>query len=130
VIHVFIDGNRTVVFIDANDNNRSTTVERSFLQAIETYGYPINIRTDQGGENVLVWRHMNSHWGSQRKSVIVGSSVHNQRVEQFNRDLNVNIAQVFSPRLQELEDIGLFDINNETDMFCLHYDFSEIHDMI
>jgi hypothetical protein len=63
---------------------------------------------------------MNSHWGSQRKSVIVGSSVHNQRVERFNRDLNVNIAQVFS--LQELEDIGLLDINNETDMLCLHYD--------
>ena len=122
VIHVGTDGySRTVVFIDANDNNRSTTVERLFLQATETYGYPINVRTDQGGENVLVWRHMNSHWGSERKSVIVGSSVHNQRVERFNRDLNVNIAQVFSPRLQELEDIGLLDINNETDMFCLHY---------
>jgi Uri superfamily endonuclease len=52
--------------------------------------------------------------------VIVGSSAHNQRVEQFNKDLNVNIAQVFSPQLQELEDIGLLDINNETNMFCLH----------
>ena len=36
VIHVGIDGySRTVVFIDANDNNRSTTEERLFLQATE-----------------------------------------------------------------------------------------------
>lgn len=122
VIHVGVDGySRTIVFIDANENNRSTTVERLFLEATGTYGYPIKVRTDLGGENVLVWRHMNSHWGTQRRSVIVGSSVHNQRVERLNRDLNVNIAQVFGPKLQELEELGLLDINNETEMFCLHY---------
>ena len=122
VIHVGIDGySRSIVFIDANDNNRSTTVESLFLQAVETCGYPINIRTDLGGENVLVWRRMHSHWGTERRSVIVGSSVHNQLVERFNRDLNVNIAQVLSPKLKDLEDNGLLDINNETDMFCLHY---------
>ena len=122
VIHVGIDGySRSIVFVDANDNNRSTTVESLFLQTVETYGYPINIRTDLGGENVLVWRRMHSHWGTERRSVIVGSSVHNQRVERFNRDLNVNIAQVLSPKLKDLEDNGLLDINNETDMFCLHY---------
>ena len=94
VIHVGIDGySRSIVFIDANDNNRSATVGSLFLQAVETYGYPINIRTDLGGENVLVWGLMHSHWGTERKSVIVGSS----------------------------EDNGLLDINNETDMFCLHY---------
>ena len=92
-----------------------------FLQAVETYGYLINKRTDLGDENVLVWGLMHSHWGTERKSVIVGCSVHNQRVERFNRDLNVNIAQVLSPKLKELEDNGLLDINNETDMFCLHY---------
>ena len=108
VIHVGIDGySRTIVFIDANDNNRATTVERLFLHATQSYGYLINVRSDLGGENVLVWRNMNLHWGTERKSVIVGSSVHNQRVERFNRDLNVNIFQVFSPRLHQLEDVGL-----------------------
>lgn len=52
--------------------------------------------------------------------MIVGSSVHNQRMEQFNRYLNANIVQVLSPKLKELEDNWLLDINNETDMFCLH----------
>ena len=35
--------------------------------------------------------------------------------------MNVNIAQVLSPKRKDLEDNGLLDINNETDMFCLHY---------
>lgn len=122
VIHIGMDGySRTVVFLDTNDNNRSTTVESLFLQAVETYGYPINVRTDLGGENVLVWRHMNSRWGTERRSVIVGSSVHNHRVERFNRDLNVNIAQVVCLKLKELEDAGLLDVKNETNMFCLHH---------
>ena len=122
VIHLGIDGySRTVVYADASDNNRSTTVQRLFLGAVETYGFPINIRSDLGGENVLVWRRMHSHWGTARRSVILGSSMHNQRVERLNRDVNVNIAHVFNPKLQELEDLGLLDVNNETDMFCLHY---------
>ena len=124
VVHVGVDGySRTCVFIDANDNNRATTVERLFLQATASYGYPINVRTDLGGENVRVWRRMHEHWGTQRRAVIVGSSVHNQRVERFNRDINVNLAHVFGPKLRQLEDLGMLDINNETDMFCLHYVF-------
>ena len=124
VVHICIDGySRTCVFIDANDNNRSTTVEKLFLEATSSYGFPINVRTDLGGENVLVWRHVHDHWGVQRKSVIVGSSVHNQRVERFNRDVNENLFHVYGPKLKELEDLGLLDINNETDMFCLHFVF-------
>ena len=69
-----------------------------FLQATASYGYPINVRT--GEENVLVWRNMNDHWGTERRSLIVVSSVHNQRVERFNRDRNVNLAHVFGPKLQ------------------------------
>ena len=64
---------------------------------------------------------MNDHWGTERRSVIVGSSAHNLRVERFNRDINVNLAHVFGPELQELEELGLLDKNNETDVFCLHY---------
>lgn len=124
VVHIGVDGySRTCVFIDASDNNWAKTVEKLFLQATASYGYPINVRTHHGGENVLVWRNMNDHWGTKRRSVIVGSSVHNQRVERFNRDINVNLAHVFGPKLQELEELGLLDINNETDMFCLHYVF-------
>ena len=46
---------------------------------------------------------MNDHLGAQRQSIIVGNSVHHQRVERFNTDLNVNIGHVFGPKLRELE---------------------------
>ena len=39
------------VFIDASDNNRAKTVEKLFLQATASNGYPINVRTDHGGED-------------------------------------------------------------------------------
>ena len=118
-IHIGKDGqSRNFVFVDANDNNRSTTVESLLLPAVETYGYPINVRIDLGGENVLVLRHMNLPWGTEQDLWLLAA--HNQRVEQFSRNFNVNIAQVVCPKLKELVDTGLLHVN-KTDMFCLHY---------
>ena len=54
-------------------------------------------------------------------SVITGSSVHNQRVERFNRDLNIHCGDVIKSELYELEHQGLLDPSNNTDLFCLHY---------
>ena len=39
---------------------------------------------------------MNDHLSAQIQSIIVGSSVHHQRVEKFNKDRTVNITYVFS----------------------------------
>ena len=51
-----------------------------FLKAVSQYGLPSRIRVDQGGEKVLVARHMLRYRGTDRRSVLVGSSVHNQRI--------------------------------------------------
>ena len=51
-----------------------------FLEATQHYELPSRIRCDQGGENVNVARHMLYHRGEERRSVLVGSSVHNQRI--------------------------------------------------
>ncbi|MGH0121170.1 UNVERIFIED_CONTAM: hypothetical protein FKN15_071157 [Acipenser sinensis] len=50
-----------------------------------------------------------------------GSSVHNQRIERFNRDLNRNCSQVYAPVFYDLESMHLLDIDNKTDLFSLHY---------
>lgn len=87
VTHCGIDGfSRLVVYLGCSSNNRASTLYDLFLKAVGLYGLPSRIRCDQGGENVHVARHMLRHRGEERRSVLVGSSVHNQRIERFWRD--------------------------------------------
>ena len=74
-----------------------------------------------GGENVGVWMAMYDAYEEEQRLVFTGKSVHNQRVERNNRDLNVAITSPFKSVFQELQLEGNLDVDNETDMFCLHY---------
>lgn len=79
VIHGGIDGfSRLVVFLHCSDNNRSSKMLQEFQIAVQTYGLPSHVRTDQGLENVDVARLMLEERGFGRGSILVGSSVHNQ----------------------------------------------------
>ena len=79
VLHHGIDGfSRLITFCLCSTNNRASIVYQSFRQAVHKYGRPFRVRTDHGGENIDVWRDMTEAWGDDAKSVIVGSSVHNQ----------------------------------------------------
>ncbi|KAJ7382968.1 hypothetical protein OS493_031745 [Desmophyllum pertusum] len=122
VIHHCIDGfSRLVTFCRCSTNNRAGTVLTSFQEAIRKYGRPFRIRSDHGGENVDVWRDMVSAWGEEAKCIIVGSSVHNQRIERHNRAANEQELSVFKSEFYDLEREGILDPLNDTDLFCLHY---------
>ena len=59
VIHGGIDGfSRLITYLHCSTNNRSDTVLDLFLKAIDEYGVPSIVRSDHGGENVLVWRKL------------------------------------------------------------------------
>ena len=122
VVHAGIDGySRTVVFIKCSDNNRASTVYQLFLEAVGHYGLPSRIRVDQGGENIQVAEHMIMHRGVGRRSVLVGSSVHNQRIERLWRDSH-RCATCFYYRLfYFLEENDLLNPLDEEDLFALHY---------
>ena len=61
VIHVAIDGfSRLVTFAETSTNNEARTVLNHFVSAVETFGQPLRVRTDHGGENTDVWRNMES----------------------------------------------------------------------
>ena len=121
VIHHGIDGfSRLVVFAQCSSNNRAETVHTLFLQALPKYGRPHRIRTDLGGENVDIWRDMVATRGEAIKPVLVGKSVHNQRIERHNRALNEQVLSTFRGEFYQLESEGVLDINNDTDIFCLH----------
>lgn len=60
VIHGCVDGkSRLIVYMQASDNNRSDTVDASFLRATHEWGWPSRVRADYGGENLGVRDLMN-----------------------------------------------------------------------
>ena len=120
VIHGAIDGfSRSVVYLKCSNNNRAATILTSFQQAVQTFGVPLRIRSDHGGENIGVWDYM-LHQHNNPLSVITGSSTHNERVERLWRDVNRCVTTPFADTFYELEALGLLDPLNEVDVFCLH----------
>ena len=98
MIHGAIDGySRLITFLKASTNNRSDTVLSAFTTAIDEFGLPSRIRVDRGGENILVAQFMLHHpqRGPDTRSVIVGRSVHNQRIERLWHDLYSSCISFF-----------------------------------
>ena len=74
MVRAGIDGSsRMMVFLHCSNNNGASTVYDIFLKAIQSYGLPSSVRSDQGGENVMVAQHMIQHHVAHRSSMLVGS---------------------------------------------------------
>ena len=122
VTHGGIDGfSRLIVFLKCASNIKSATVYESFLEAVTNYHLPSRIRTDQGRENVLVVQHMIEHRGAHRQSAIVGSSVHNQRIERLWRDMHECVTSLYYRLFHFMEQYDLLDPTDEQHLFALHY---------
>ena len=122
VTHGAIDGfSRLVLFLQCSTNNRASTVYDLFLGAVGQYGLPSRVRTDQGRENVQVARHMLRNRGVNRRSIIVGSSVHNQRIERLWKDSHRCATSFYYRLFYYMEQHDLLDPINENHLFALHY---------
>ena len=111
-----------VVFLKCSANNFATTVLQEFEKAVQLYGLPEKVRTDQGGENVDVWRAMEVVHGSS-SAVITGSSTHNERIERLWNDVWHSVVQEFYHLFYEMESCNMLNPMNETDIYCLQYVF-------
>ena len=81
VTHGGVDGySGMIVYLECSDNNKSATVHRLFLVAVDRFGLPSKVRSNFGG---AVASHMLQRRGTGRSSMITGASTHNQRIERL-----------------------------------------------
>ena len=88
---------------------------------MQVHGLPSGIRVDQGGENVSVVRLMLQVCGEERKSVLVGSSVHNQRIEHLWRDMHRCVTSTFYRVCYYLENNDLLNPLDPIQIYALQY---------
>lgn len=119
--HGGIDGfSRLVVFLKADTDNRASTVLQHFIKACLQYGVPSRVRSDHGGENIMVALFMNLINGDQRHSHVTGRSVQNIRIERLWRDVYIQVCQKYHNLFYGMEDEGLLDAENVYHIFALH----------
>ena len=121
MLHGAIDGySRTVLYLHCATNNTSKTVFRLFHRATKQYGVPSRVRSDKGGENILVCRFMVAYRGTGRGSHLAGSSVHNQRIERLWRDVYRCVMSTYRELFYSLEATGVLNMDSEIDLLALH----------
>lgn len=120
VTHGGIDGySRVIVYLQCSISNRSEVVVSAFATACEHYGLPSRVRSDHGGENMLVGLFMNVMHGTSRNSFLTGRSVHNQRIERLWRDVHKEVTSTFYTLFYDMEDRGILDPNNAIHLYAL-----------
>lgn len=85
--------------------------------------YRQEFRLTKGRENVLIARHMIKYKGVNRKLVLVGSSVHNQRIERLWRDSHRCAISLYYQLFFFLEENELLNPLDKEHMYALQYVF-------
>ena len=121
VIHGIDGFSRLITMLHCSTNNFSETVLALFEEAIASFGTPSIVRTDFGGENVLVWRAMEDTRGLNRGSTLRGTTQQNQRIGRLWRDVCRSVCCTYYYLFHTMESNGILDRNNGTHICVLHF---------
>ena len=124
VIHGGIDGfSRLITFLNASNNNKSTTVYDLFIDATSKHGIPSRIRVDHGGDNSDICIFMEGYRGTDRGSAIRGKSSHNQRNERLWVELWDAVINEYYDLFSYMEDSAILDLTSARHMWAFQYGF-------
>ncbi|KAL7274477.1 hypothetical protein RUND412_002623 [Rhizina undulata] len=94
-----------------------------FLQAIRKFGVPQRIRTDKGGENILLAEEMYKLRPHSRTPILTGCSVQNVRIERLWGDVFRLVISRFKKLFVTMVDHGYLNQSSEIDLLALHLVF-------
>ena len=84
-----------LVYSHCSNNNKASTVLDLFQEAVAEYGLPSRVRCDKVCDNLDMARYIILHpsRGPGRGNVIVGKSVHNQRIARLQPENSAATAR-------------------------------------
>ena len=125
VVHGCIDGfSRRVVFLRCSNNHLSQTVLQLLLKAIEKDGlWPSRIRMDYGVENILLYDAMVEARGEGRGSFIAVPLRQIRELKDSGGTSSGVCVIFFYFVFYAMENTGLLNVDNATDIFALHLTF-------
>jgi len=94
-----------------------------FVEVIQEYGVPSQVRGDRGGENRDVSILMILLRGINRVSFMWGSSVFNTRIERLWVEVGKRFARAWRAFFGRLERLHLLNRKNKRQRWLLHYLF-------
>ena len=120
-----IDGfSRLTVYLSSSTNNLAATVHALFVVAVEKNGWPSRVRSGKGGENVDVAASMLRRRELNRGSILLGSLyIINALSDCGELSQFVSVGRFFDTLFYHMEENGILESTNITDLFCLHYIF-------
>jgi hypothetical protein len=121
-IHGCVDGfSRKIMYMHVTDNMRAQTVFDLFHDACMRHNYiPSRARCNQGRENVVVADFMLRQRGLHRGSILVGASVHNQRIERMWLDVRTRFISKVVDVFGRFEDDGMLNVEDDVCMHTVH----------
>ena len=110
IISAAMDGaTKRLAWVRVTSNNYATTVLEFFEDAMQELGIPQHVRSDKGGENILVLQKMFELRSDADCPAIAGKSTRNTRIERWWFNLNSTLVSQFLNLFETLQSEGILN---------------------